>query len=265
MSTRFRNVVVTGASSGIGASLALEFAGRGAEIVVCARRKDRLDDVVAKIAAAGGRARALELDVRDPAATMAGLQRLDDDLDGLDCVIANAGVGQGKPTLACDFAYLQQIVDVNCRGAMATLLAVAPRMLERRRGTLVGISSLAGYFGAPKFSVYSASKAFLSNFLAGLRLDLKGSGVHVVDVRPGFVDTEMTVRLKGKAPMMWDAERAARVIADGAESGKRTLAFPFPVATTIRLLGVLPSAVQDLAMGLGPAGAMDPGRKAPKR
>jgi short-subunit dehydrogenase len=264
MATRFRNVVITGASSGIGASLAVELAARGAEVVVCARRRDRLDDVVAKITAAGGKARAMALDVSDAEGTMAALQALDDELDGLDCVIANAGVGQGKPTLSCNFDYLRQIVDVNCRGAMATLLAVAPRMVDRRRGTLVGISSLAGYFGAPKYSVYSASKAFLSNFLAGLRLDLRGSGVRVVDVRPGFVDTEMTVRLKGKAPMMWDAERAARVIADGSEGGKRTIAFPFPVATTARLIGVLPSVVQDLAMGFGPAGAMDPNRKPPK-
>lgn len=243
-----RTAFVTGASSGIGAALARELARQGVHVAIAARREEALRALASDIEADGGRARIVPLDVRDPAAVGEAMLEADDAMDGIDLVIANAGVGEGVWSGKIDWAHCDRTLGVNVVGATATLTSLIPRMVERDRGHLVGISSVAAYRGLPKFTVYAASKAYLSTLLEGLRIDLRRTGLVVSDVRPGYVATEMTARNK-KMPFVLQAEQAATRIV-GAIAARRTLyAFPLPTASAVRAMSSLPNALYDRMMG----------------
>jgi len=148
-----KRALITGASSGIGAALALRIARRGTEVWLCARRKEKLDEEVRRIEQAGGKAHAVELDVADADATHARLRRLDGEVGGIDLAIANAGIG-GEYVMG-DFAKMpwastKNIFATNLLGAIATLDAFVPGMVERGHGQLVGISSLAADINLPR-------------------------------------------------------------------------------------------------------------------
>jgi len=244
-----RTALITGASSGIGDALARELAGRGVEVALCARRVGKLEELAADIRRKGGAARVYPMDVRDVSDTRETIARADDDMSGLDIVVANAGVGRqrwsGKLRWRED---VEPTLAVNVHGAAATLTAVLDRMVERRRGYIVGISSLAQYRGVPSSATYSASKAFLSTFLEGLRIDLKSSGVGVTDVRPGFVRTEMTRGNKHRMPWLMEPEEAARVILRGIERREPVVQFPWQLATVARSAALLPPVIYDRAV-----------------
>src|SRR4029077_6823494 len=123
---------------------------------------------------------------------------------------------------------------VNMDGAVATLLAVLPRLCARKRGHLVGMSSMAQYRGLPGNAMYCATKAFLSTFLESLRADLRGVGVAVTDVRPGFGDTRMTAEASGTHPLLVTPERAADVIVRGITKRSAVVAFPWQLTVATR-------------------------------
>jgi short-subunit dehydrogenase len=243
-----RTALVTGASSGIGAALARRLAREGIEVVLAARRETTLHELATKILSEGGKARVLALDVCDPEQTSTKIQAIDDEIGGLDLVVANAGVGQSRWAGKLDWQACSSVIDVNVRGAVATLVAVLPRMVERGRGRLVGISSVAQYRGLPRNAAYSASKAFLSIFLESLRVDLRHTGVSVTDVRPGFVDTPMTAGLPRK-PFEIDADAAATLIVDAVARRRRVLVFPLPMRMLAPVLTVMPSMIYESAVG----------------
>lgn len=240
-----RTALVTGASSGIGRELSRQLAARGVEVVLLARRGDLLEALAAEIAAAGGRARAIPGDVSRPEELVALIQRADDEVGGLDLVVANAGVGTSRWAGKMRWEDCKPTIDVNVSGAVATLTAVLPRMAERKRGHLVGISSLAGSRGLPKSAIYSASKAFLSVFLESMRIDLRGTGVLVTDVRPGFVRTPLTHANQFKMPMMVEVADAVAQMIRGIEREETVISFPWPLAAAVRVGRVLPDAVYD--------------------
>lgn len=233
-------VLVTGASSGIGRALAIEYARRGAKVAVSARRAPELEALCREIAQTGGKAVALPCDVADPAAVAEMVRAADRELGSLDMVIANAGVGKTRRTTRLAMEDVTSVVDVNVRGALATLVAAIPVALAHQRGHLVGVSSLAGRIALPNAGAYNASKAALSSFLETLRLDLGPLGIDVTDVQPGFVDTPIAAGAKHPRPMQWSAEKAARVIADRLERAPRVIAFPWPLDLLTRLARVLP-------------------------
>jgi len=242
----YRTALITGASSGIGAALALELARAGVRVVLAARRVEALEQVAAAVTEGGGQADVLALDVSEPEAVVARLQALDDELDGLDLVIANAGVGRERWSGKLEWAELcAPTIAVNVAGATATLVALLPRMVARKRGHLVGVSSLAQYRGMPRSAVYSASKAYLSHFLEAVRIDLRGTGVHVTDVRPGFVRTPMTANNKGPLPFAISAQDAAARTWAGIRRRAGVVAYPLPTATVVRTLAALPDPLYD--------------------
>ena len=142
---------------------------------------------------------------------------------------------------------IEKVLLVNIHGATATLLALLPLMVERKRGHLVGVSSLARYRATPKMAAYSASKAYFSTFMEGLRLDLQRTGVSVSDIRPGFVDTELVQGMK-QMPFLIDADEAARRIHEAIRKRARVAEFPFPMARLVRAMSTLPDAVYERAM-----------------
>jgi short-subunit dehydrogenase len=242
----FAHALVTGASSGIGRSLSLALAAQGTHVVVAARRKPELDSLVAEICAAGGKAEALVLDVAQADATYDAVRALDERLP-LDLVVANAGVGGSTPSKRTTWPAVRKILDINLYGALATLMGALPGMVARDQGHLVGVASVAGFRGLPKFSAYGASKAALISFLESMRLDLHSTRLAVTVVCPGFVRTEMTAKVKA-TPFMLESSEAARIILRSLERRDFMCTFPLPVAAVMRSLPFIPTALYDFAL-----------------
>lgn len=250
MRASMARALITGASSGIGAALAKLLAAQGTEVVLCARREDALRGHVEAILAAGGQARLEVLDVgSDPARTQARIRELDEELE-FDLVVANAGVGGSRWGGKLQWEDCAQIVAVNVSGAVATLTGALPGMVARKRGHLVGVSSIAGYRGLPSSAAYCASKAFLSVFLESLRVDVGREGVTVTDVRPGFVETPMTDGMK-VLPFLVDVEAAAKIIARAIRRKRGVVSFPVPLAITGHMLPMIPGPIFDAVVRRG--------------
>lgn len=242
MERRYDTVFITGASSGIGHAMALWWAKRGARVFAAARREKQLE---ALAAAGDGRIVPLSLDVSREAEATARLRALDDEVGGLDLVIANAGVGDPTPARKAEWEHVERVLRVNVSGAAATLTAVLPRMVARDRGHVVGVSSVAGYTGLGAYSAYCASKAFLSTFLESLQVDLRGTSVRATCIEPGFVKSEMTARIEGRAPMpfMASTEDAAERYCKAIVRGARRYAYPRVHAAGSRLIASVPRAI----------------------
>lgn len=243
----YRKAFVTGASSGIGASLCKLLAREGLEVGMAARRREQLDELASTIRQQGGAARVYPLDVSDPEKTVETIRRADDEMEGIDLVVANAGIGSERWSGKLSWEDCQPMIDVNVNGAVATLVALAPRMSERKHGHLVGVSSLAQYRGLPRNAIYSATKSFLSTFLEGMRIDMRSVGVAVTDVRPGFVRTAMTAQNDHPMPFMVEPERAAEIIWKGIRRREAMVAFPWQLTALMRSSTVLPPSVWDRA------------------
>ncbi len=242
---RARRALITGASSGLGASVAEKLAARGWAVWLAARRVDRLAEVAAAIRAAGGVAEPVALDVADAEATARRVVGLAEQCGGFDLVIANAGVGGMVSPKKLDWAVARPTLMTNFVGAAATLVPLVPRMLARGRGQLVGISSLAGELPLSLSSQYGATKAGLTYMLLALRAPLRRKGVVVTVVHPGFVATEMTAGAPFPMPFLLGLDDAAERIVRGVLAGKRLVRFPWPLALAIRVANWLPLGLRE--------------------
>ncbi len=227
---------ITGASAGIGAACARELVRRGARVYGTARSRDRLEDLAATL----GGFSPLPGDVTDLAAMRAAAADIVAREGRLDLLVANAGVWRSLPLHRFSAEAVAATLEVNVTGAANCIDAVLPHMLERGRGTIAGVASLAGYRGLPGAAAYSASKAALIALLESLRIDAPRHGLRVVTINPAFVDTAMTARNRFPMPFMVDAERAGRAIVDGLEHGHDEIAFPLPMVAGAKLMRLLP-------------------------
>jgi NADP-dependent 3-hydroxy acid dehydrogenase YdfG len=189
--------MVTGASSGIGEATARMLAGRGATVAMAARRTDRLDTLGAEIAASGGTALPVELDVSDRAAAEAAVGRTVEELGRLDVLVNNAGVMLLGPMLEAPVEEWQQMVEVNLLGLMYMTKAAIPHLLDAAEGDrgvadVVNISSVAGRIARRNSGVYNATKFGVGAFSESLRQEVTGRHVRVSLVEPGAVATELT-------------------------------------------------------------------------
>jgi 3-hydroxy acid dehydrogenase/malonic semialdehyde reductase len=190
-------VLVTGASAGFGAALVRRFVSSGARVVAAARRTERLAALAAEL---GDAVLPVELDVRDRAAVAAAIAGLPAPFAAVDVLVNNAGLALGlEPAPRADLDHWQQMIDTNCTGLVTVTRAVLPGMVERRRGHVVNVGSVAGSYPYPGGNVYGATKAFVHQFSLNLRSDLHGTGVRVTCVEPGMCGgTEFsTVRFGG--------------------------------------------------------------------
>jgi 3-hydroxy acid dehydrogenase / malonic semialdehyde reductase len=233
-------VFITGASAGFGAAIARRFAADGARVVISGRRGERLRQLAAEL---GPRALPVELDVRDKAAIDAALAALPPDFAEVDVLVNNAGLALGlEPAHAARLDDWEQMVDTNIKGLMTMTRALLPGMVERRRGHVINLGSIAGEWPYPGGNVYGATKAFVRQFSLNLRADLLGTGVRVTDVEPGLAGgTEFSnVRFHG------DDARAAKVY-DNTEP-----LTPEDVADTVHWVATRPAHVNVNTISLMP-------------
>lgn len=245
---RPRTLLITGASSGIGKALALEYARGGSRMALCARRETELAEVARDVKELGGEALCIKLDVCDVDAVVEAVRRADRELGSLDMVVANAGRGDTKLSTRLAWNDVGPVLDVNVRGTLATLVAAIPVMIAQKAGHLVGVSSLAGIRGLPTSAAYSASKAAVSTFLESLRIDLSPVGIKVTDVQPGFVATPINEHAEHPMPFRWPVDKAARHIVRRLEHGPAVVAFPWQLVVATRIARVLPAWMYDRAV-----------------
>ncbi|HEY6805917.1 MAG TPA: SDR family NAD(P)-dependent oxidoreductase [Pyrinomonadaceae bacterium] len=238
-------VMITGASSGIGRGVAVELARRGASVGLVARRSDVLDEIVQEIQARNGRALALAADVNDPESMRTTADRLRNELGPIDVLVANAGIGGASDAVDLQPAQVANVINVNILGAVNSVTAVLPEMAKRNSGQLVAISSLAGYRGIPKSAAYCASKAGLSAFFESLRLDLRNSSVDVTIIYPGFIKTPLTAGRESHMPYLMELDDAVLKIVDAIEKRKKSYAFPWQLASLVRLGMIMPIWMYD--------------------
>ena len=193
---RYQHCIVLGASSGIGEALAKEIARGGAKVALLARRQDELERVVGAIRAAGGDARAYAHDVTHYDEVPALFDRIVAELGGLDCIVYASGVMPKVQEHEFDFRKDREMIEVNVLGAMAWLNPAGAYFTARGKGTILGISSIAGERGRRGAPAYCTSKAALTAYLEALRNRLSRYGVSVVTIKPGFIDTVMTKDIK---------------------------------------------------------------------
>jgi len=189
-------VFVTGASAGFGEAIARRFVTEGHRVVASARRGDRLDALAEEL---GDRLLPVALDVRDRTATARLLTDLPEEFVAIDLLVNNAGLALGlAPAQDADPDHWEQMIDTNAKGLVACTRAVLPGMIERGRGHVINLGSIAGTYPYPGANVYGATKAFVHQFSLNLRADLHGTGLRVTCIEPGMAETEFSVvRLEG--------------------------------------------------------------------
>ena len=181
-------VLVTGATSGYGKATAERFHAAGARVIITGRRKDRLDAIAARL---GRRSLPLCFDVTDRDAVTAAMSALPADFAAVDVLVNNAGGALGlEPAHQAKLDDWDAMIDVNIKGLTYMTRAVLPGMVERNRGHVVNLGSVAGSYPYPGGNVYGATKAFVAQFSLNLRADLHGSAVRVTSIEPGFSETE---------------------------------------------------------------------------
>jgi short-subunit dehydrogenase len=237
-------VWISGASSGLGAALARHYAAQGAVLGLTARRSHELEGLAASLPS---RAHAYALDVTDAAAQCRAAADFIARAGLPDIVIANAGISVGTLTEEVDdLAAFARVMAVNVQGVVNTFHPFVAAMRSRGSGRLAGIASVAGVRGLPGAGAYSASKAAVISYLESLRVEMRGSGVHVVTVAPGYIATPMTAVNSYPMPFMLPAEQAASRIARIIEQGSRYVVLPWQMAVVARLMRWMPNGLFDL-------------------
>ncbi len=245
MTAPYQNALITGASSGLGLGLATWFAKKGVKVYAAARRLDRLEALAKEL---GPNVVPVQLDVAKADAAHERITALDQESGGFDLVIANAGVGGSSSGKHIVWESERHMAEVNVLGALATLCAVLPGMNERKKGHLVGVSSLAGLLPLKASATYCASKAFLAMWLDSIRLDVEPVGLDVTCLHPGFVKSEMTAKNKRRMPMIMETEPAVELMGQAIVRREKRYAFPWQLASVVHSVAQLPKGLQHAAI-----------------
>jgi NAD(P)-dependent dehydrogenase (short-subunit alcohol dehydrogenase family) len=248
-----KRVFITGASSGIGAALALRYAQHGATLGLLARRGETLQALIATLPSPE-KHRAYAVDVRDHAAIRAAAEDFITYAGGADIVIANAGISHGTLTeYPEDLPVFESIIATNLNATVATFAPFIPAMrAQRTPARLVGIGSVAGIRGLPGAGAYSASKAAVISYCESLRLEMKPLGIDVVTITPGYIDTPMTQRNAYAMPFLMTPDKFAAAAMRAIERGSSYAVIPWQMGVVAKALRLLPNAVYDFAFANAP-------------
>lgn len=237
-------ILITGASSGIGAALAKAYATNGTTLILTARNQERLADVASACRARGAMVETASIDVTDKEPFAEFILRMDDQTP-IDLVIANAGVSTGSLGGRETLAAAEEVFAINVNGVINTIHPLMPRMAARGHGHIAIMSSLAGICPLPSAASYSASKAAVRVYGDALRGALKHRGVAVSVICPGWITTPLTDKNHFRMPLIMPVERAASIIMRNLRKKKPRIAFPWSLYFLLRGIAILPVVVRD--------------------
>lgn len=238
-----KNILITGASSGLGEEFARQYAASGVTLYLCGRNSDRLNQVAALCRTKGATVHERAIDVTDKSAMHGWVSEISRP-HGLDLVIANAGISGGVIGSAIeDIAKDHQIFDINLTGVLNTIYPALPAMAAKKSGHLVLISSLAGFVPMPSAPAYSASKAAVRFYGEALRSKVATYGINVSVICPGFIKSRMTAVNDFKMPFLLETEDAVRHMIAEIAKKKPRICFPWQMAMGLKILALLPACV----------------------
>lgn len=242
-----KNVLITGASSGIGRAIAVKLARHDCNLILTARRTDPLNEIKNN---SGNKARIeiFKCDVSKIDEVKNTYEQIKNIFGLIDIAILNAGTGIYITPETFNSSAAEEVFGANFFGVVYWTEMLLPGFMKRKEGMLVGISSLADN-RAYATTFYNPSKAALTVFLEGLRLDMKKYNVKVLTVKPGFVKTPMTDRNNFKMPFLITADKASNIILKGIEREKKIIQFPFQTVLLTRIIGLLSQSVYEFLMG----------------
>lgn len=241
------SILITGASSGIGAGLAEHYATPGVTLILTARNEQRLNEVRGRCEARGAKVITGSIDVRDKAAMADFITRMDE-IAPIDLLIANAGISTGSFSGSETLEAAEAVFEVNVNGVIHSLHPILPRMVQRGRGQVAIMASLAGICALPGAPAYSASKAAVRYYGEALRGSLRGSGVSVSVICPGWIETPLTDKNDFPMPFLMPVSRAANIIAAQLVRQKLLIIFPKRLYFALYLLSILPARLRSFLL-----------------
>lgn len=246
-----KNILITGASSGIGKALAESLAKHKCNLVLLSRRKDLIDEI-AKQSNGSANIITIKCDITNKEEVREAFEIVKTEYGSrrIDIAILNAGISRRADIKEFNSSEAEKIMNTNVLGIIYCAEYLIQDFILRKSGTIVGVSSLADSRGFPNSGFYSASKAAATKILESLRLELKPYNVKVITVKPGFVRTPMTDKNEFKMPFLMDADKAAQIMIKGIEKEKSVVQFPFPTALGSKILSVLPNKIYDFLLSL---------------
>ncbi len=241
-----KNVLLVGASSGIGFELAKQLLKEDCNLSLLARRKELIDGQIKNIPGERRKIISIKCDVTIKDEVKSAVAESIQIFGSIDVLIYNSGVSTPQSIKKFNSTQSEEVFKVNVNGFLSFIAEIVPGMIERSNGLIVGVSSLAEGRGFPRNGVYSASKAAISILLESLRIELKKYGINVITVKPGFVKTPMTDKNNFKMPFLMSSEKAAKIITAGIKKEKQIIQFPFPTVLGAKLLKLIPNRVFDI-------------------
>ena len=240
-----KNILITGANSGLGKALAIEYASENTNLYLTGRSEKRLEKIKKICEEKGAVVFCKSIEISKSKKMENWINDIYKNNGNIDMVIANAGISAGTEGGAEDTDQVRKIFSTNIDGVINTIHPVIDHMVEDRTGQVVIISSLAGYRGLPSSPAYSASKAAVRVYGEGLRGSLAKNNVGVTVVTPGYIKTPMTDVNNFPMPFLMDADKAAKLITKKLTKNPARIAFPFPLYFVVWLLSVIPPFITD--------------------
>lgn len=234
-------ILITGASSGLGEELARQYATKENELILLARREDKLFALRSQLFE---RAKSVEVVVAD-VTEFESLQAKIDTIGAVDIVILNAGISLGHSDAITPIADFKRLYDVNILSNHAILEVLLPKLQEQQSGKIVFISSLASLFSMPNAKVYSSSKRALNAYAEGVRYKYQNDRIKVVNILPGFIRSELTDKNEFDMPFFLETKEGVQRIKKAIDSNKRFYAFPLRFYFLIQLLNFLPHFLRE--------------------
>jgi short-subunit dehydrogenase len=245
-----KNILLTGASSGIGFQLTKDLAKERANLALLARRKNILDDLAEELKLSDTKIITIQCDVTSKESVKTAFDFVKDEFGNIDIAILNSGGSHRMSVEDFNSESIKDVFEVNIIGLVNCLNEIIPYFIKRKSGLIVGVSSLAESRGFPRSAAYSASKAAASAFLESIRIELKKYNVKVITVKPGFVKTPMTDKNEFEMPFLMNVEKASKIILNGIKKEKRIIQFPLPIVLGSKILKFLPDALFDYLLSL---------------
>ncbi|HPN37877.1 MAG TPA: SDR family NAD(P)-dependent oxidoreductase [Melioribacteraceae bacterium] len=240
-----KNIIITGASTGIGNALVKEFANYNCNLFLLARRIELLEELKNSLKNKPANIYCFKNDVGDKTSVVEAYKQIIAIAKKIDIAILNSGVGYRMTIEEYDSTLALKTFNTNFMGLVYWIEQLLPGFMNQKSGIIAGVSSLADSRGFSGSGFYCASKAAASIYLEGMRVELNKYGIKVITIKPGFVKTPMTDVNEFKMPFLMPADKAARIIIKGLLKGKRIIQFPLPTVIGTKIIGLLPNFLYD--------------------